>query len=96
MPPSWRASARAAPPTPGFWTNAAFPGRAARTTAADWPAQLRLWRSELELLAAEFAAGDTRVFADQTEEAGGAYAPLTRIAELAALARGAVEPWMTR
>ncbi len=77
----------------GLWTNGAFPGRAARSTAADWPAQLSLWRSDLEQLAAEFAAGDTRVFPDYADEAGAAYAPLTRVAELTALLRNAIEPW---
>jgi hypothetical protein len=34
-----------------------------------------------------------RVFVTASEDAGGAYAPLTRIAELLALARGAVHEW---
>jgi hypothetical protein len=33
------------------------------------------------------------VFAADSEDAGGAYAPLTRIAEQMALARGAVRTW---
>lgn len=76
----------------GVWPDAAFPGRAARLDA-DWPAQLRAWRTQLEALAAEFAAGDIRVLAVETEDLGGAFAPLTRIAELLALARGATREW---
>ncbi len=76
----------------GAWPGAAFSGRAARL-AADWPAQLRDWRAQLEQLAKEFATGDVRVFVAASEDAGGAYAPLTRIAELLALARGAVHEW---
>jgi RecB family exonuclease len=76
----------------GVWPDAAFAGRAARL-AADWPAQLLDWRTQLEQLAEEFAAGDVRVFAADSEDAGGAYAPLTRIAEQLALARGAVRVW---
>ena len=56
-------------------------------------AQLRDWRAQLEQLAKEFATGDVRVFVAASEDAGGAYAPLTRIAELLALARGAVHEW---
>jgi probable DNA repair protein len=76
----------------GVWPDAAFAGRAARL-AADWPAQLEDWRTQLEQLAQEFATGDVRVFAADSEDAGGAYAPLTRIAEQMALARGAVRTW---
>jgi probable DNA repair protein len=76
----------------GVWPDAAFAGRAVRL-AADWPAQLEDWRTQLERLAEEFATGDVRVFAADCEDAGGAYAPLTRIAEQLALARGAVRTW---
>ena len=76
----------------GVWPDAAFAGRAARL-AADWPAQLKDWRTQLERLAEEFATGDVRMFAADSESAGGAYAPLTRIAEQLALARGAVRTW---
>jgi hypothetical protein len=41
----------------------------------------------------EFAAGDTRIFVADFEDAAGAYAPLTRVFEQLALARGAVSPW---
>ncbi len=76
----------------GVWPDAAFAGRTARL-AADWPAQLADWRTQLERLAEEFATGDVRVFVADSEDAGGAYAPLTRIAEQLALARGAVQTW---
>jgi len=87
--------ARVRPPATtysGVWTAAAFAGRSARLPA-DWPAQLKDWRTQLEQLAEEFAAGDVRVFAADSENAGGAYAPLTRIAEQWALERGAVRTW---
>ncbi|HVY66251.1 MAG TPA: PD-(D/E)XK nuclease family protein [Gammaproteobacteria bacterium] len=76
----------------GVWPPDAFRGRSARL-AADWPAQVAQWRAQLEELAREFAAGDTRVFLDDSPEHDGAYAPLTRSAELAALARGAAREW---
>jgi hypothetical protein len=76
----------------GVWPGAAFAGRAARL-AADWPAQLKDWRTQLERLAEEFATGDVRMFVAGSEDAGGAYAPLTRVAEQLALARGAVQRW---
>jgi RecB family exonuclease len=76
----------------GVWTDAAFAGRGTRL-AADWPAQLKDWRTQLERLAEEFATGDVRVFAVDSDDAGGAFAPLTRIAEQLALARGAACVW---
>ncbi len=91
-PLSSRACARRRPRYSGVWPAAAFAGRAARLPA-DWPTQLEDWRMQLEQLAEEFAAGDVRVFAADSEDAGGAYAPLTRIAEQWALARGAVRTW---
>jgi hypothetical protein len=60
--------------------------------ARDWPAQLATWRAQLETLAAELAAGDTRIFLDALEDAQGAYAPLTRVVEQVAAARRALEP----
>ena len=42
---------------------------------------------------AELAAGDTRIFVDDYEDAAGPYAPLTRVFEQLALARGAVQRW---
>ena len=76
----------------GVWPDGAFAGRATRLTAG-WPDQLKDWRTQLERLAEEFAAGDVRMFAADSESAGGAYAPLTRVAEQLALARGAVRKW---
>jgi hypothetical protein len=76
----------------GVWPDAAFAGRAARLPA-DWPAQLRDWRAQLERLATEFARGDIRVFVGDTADLEGANAPLTRVAEQLALARGATQPW---
>jgi RecB family exonuclease len=76
----------------GVWPDGAFAGRATRL-ATTWQAQLDDWRTQLERLAGEFAAGDVRMFAADTEGAAGAYAPLTRIAEQLALARGAVRAW---
>jgi probable DNA repair protein len=77
----------------GFWPDAAFPGRpnkAAHPHAAD---QIEHWRSQLALLATEFAAGDTRIFVADRDDAAGAYAPLTRVFEQLALARGAARRW---
>ena len=76
----------------GVWPDGAFAGRAVRL-AADWPTQLQDWRTQLERLAEEFATGDVRMFAADSESAGGAYAPLTRVVEQLALARGAVRTW---
>ena len=44
-------------------------------------------------LATEFAAGDTRIFVDDYDEAAGEYAPLTRLFEQLGLARGTVRRW---
>ena len=77
----------------GFWPDGAFPDKPARLSEYDWPAQLVRWRSQIEALVREHAAGDTRVFLDDCEEAQGAYAPLTRIDEQLALARGSLEGW---
>ena len=77
----------------GFWPDGAFPGRATKAAHPDAAAQLALWRAQLAELAAELAAGDTRIFVDDYEDAAGAYAPLTRVFEQLALARGAVPRW---
>ncbi|MEO8465230.1 MAG: PD-(D/E)XK nuclease family protein [Gammaproteobacteria bacterium] len=76
----------------GVWPAGAFAGRPTRLDA-DWPAQLEHWRTQLDRLADEFASGDVRIFAADSEGAAGAYAPLTRIAEQLALARGALGGW---
>jgi probable DNA repair protein len=77
----------------GLWTNAAFPGRPNKSAHPETGAQIGIWRGQLELLAAEFAAGDTRFFVADFEDAGDAYAPLTRVFEQLGLARGAVPRW---
>ena len=77
----------------GFWPPGAFPGKPSKLLAADWPAQIVRWRRDIEQLVRELAAGDTRVLLPGLDDAGGAYAPLTRIHEQLALARGAVPRW---
>ena len=77
----------------GYWVAGAFPGRPAPLDEHDWPAQLARWRTQIEALVREHAGGDTRVFVADPDETTGAYAPLTRIDEQLALARGAVERW---
>jgi len=77
----------------GFWEEAAFPGKRGRLAEAGWPAQVARWRAQIEELVREHAAGDTRVFLADAADASGAYAPLTRIDEQVALARGATAPW---
>jgi len=77
----------------GFWRSGVFPGRPnklARTEAED---QLAVWRAQLVELAAELAAGDTRIFLSNSGDAEKVYAPLTRIFEQLALARGAAARW---
>ncbi|HUQ51935.1 MAG TPA: PD-(D/E)XK nuclease family protein [Gammaproteobacteria bacterium] len=76
----------------GFWPTGAFPGRPSNA-ALQRDAQLELWRAQLEVLAAEFAAGDTRIFVDDYDDAAADYAPLTRVFEQLAVARGAVARW---
>jgi hypothetical protein len=77
----------------GLWQGAAFPGRPTRSAIAEWGAQLEIWRTQLQELAAEFASGDTRVFLDDYKDADAAYAPLTRIHEQLGLERGSVTRW---
>jgi ATP-dependent helicase/nuclease subunit B len=77
----------------GFWPDGAFPAKPSKLSAPDWPAQLARWRSSLERLVRELAAGDARVLLSDVELAEGAYAPLTRIDEQLALARGSLERW---
>ncbi len=72
----------------GLWPDGAFPGRP-RSLAASWPEQLATWRTQLEALAAEHAAGDCRIFPAELDPLRGAYAPLTRICEQLKLARAA-------
>jgi probable DNA repair protein len=77
----------------GFWKDAAFPGTPAKTSERDWPQQIARWRAQIEALARELAHGDTRVFLSDRDDASGPYAPLTRIDEQVALARGSVTRW---
>ena len=77
----------------GFWPDGAFPARPSKAAHPELAAQLALWRTQLALLATELAAGDTRVFVDDYADAAADYAPLTRIFEQLALARGAVSRW---
>jgi RecB family exonuclease len=77
----------------GFWPAGAFPGRPSRAAHPQPDAQLEIWRTQLARLATEFAAGDTRIFIDEYDDAAGAYAPLTRVFEQLALVRGAATRW---
>jgi probable DNA repair protein len=77
----------------GYWPAGAFPNRPVRLGGYDWPAQLARWRTQIEMLVREHASGDTRVFVDDLKDAAGPYAPLTRIDEQLALARGSLEAW---
>jgi ATP-dependent helicase/nuclease subunit B len=87
------AAVTAEPKYRGYWHDDAFLGRPARLSEYDWAAQLARWRTQIEALVREHAAGDTRVFVADSEEAEGAYAPLTRVDEQLAIARGSLEPW---
>jgi probable DNA repair protein len=77
----------------GFWPDEAFPGRPAKAAHPDAGAQIATWRAQLEELAVEIKRGDTRIFIEDAEDAQGDYAPLTRVYEQLALARGAVARW---
>ncbi|HVJ29779.1 MAG TPA: PD-(D/E)XK nuclease family protein, partial [Gammaproteobacteria bacterium] len=77
----------------GFWPATTFPGRAAKAANPDVEAQLATWRAQLTELAGEIAAGDTRIFVDDYDDAKGPYAPLTRVFEQLAVARGSVPQW---
>ncbi len=52
--------------------------------AAEWRAQIARWRTQIETLVAEFAAGDARLFDTAPTAADADYAPLTRVREHAA------------
>ncbi len=79
----------------GVWTTQdEFPGRPAKLPAGrDWAGQLATWREQLELLVAEYAAGDTRILLADATEASAALAPLTRVYEQLALSRGWIDSW---
>jgi RecB family exonuclease len=65
-----------------------FHGRLAKLPEKrDWPAQLTLWRQQLETLIAEYVDGDTRILMQDLEAARGSFAPLTRVIEQLAILR---------
>lgn len=67
-----------------------LPGRGQTFDDADWQAQIVRWREQISQLLDEFAHGDVRVpgdaaervAADDRDQAGGAFAPLTRVGDL--------------
>jgi probable DNA repair protein len=67
-----------------------LPARLNRFDASDWRNQVGKWREQITELLQEFASGDVRhrsdagrfVRSDQSEHAGGAFAPLTRVGDL--------------
>jgi len=79
----------------GLWSQkGAFPGRPATLPGGrTWATQLDLWRRQLEGLAGEFAAGDARLFESELVSAKGPFAPLTRVYEQTALAKGWLDRW---
>jgi hypothetical protein len=77
----------------GFWPDGAFPGRPNPAADPHPRAQLQRWQEQLIALATEFAAGDTRFFVADYDDAAGSYAPLTRIFEQLALQRGGARRW---
>jgi ATP-dependent helicase/nuclease subunit B len=79
----------------GYWSaGAMYPnGREKFPVDRDWAGLLAQWRAALEELVLELAGGDTRIFVADSEDAAGAYAPLTRVHEQIALARGSSVRW---
>ncbi len=76
----------------GFWDEpGAFPGRppAGPASLADLATR---WQDHAAALVAEYAAGDARLFVDDTKAAAGAYAPLTRVYELLAAVAPQTDP----
>ena len=59
-----------------------------REAGLDWQGTLTRWRSQLEQLAREFAAGDFRVNPADRKWAVGQFAGLTRIHEFLSAAEG--------
>ncbi len=71
----------------GYWNaGALFPDAVAKLPDDGWERQITRWRATLEELVLEHAAGDTRIFLDDFDDAAGAYAPLTRVHEQLAIA----------
>jgi len=70
----------------GYWPEqGTFPGRSEKLPdARSWDAQLARWRAEIENLVTAFAAGDDSIYAGNSDDARGMYAPLTRLADLGA------------
>jgi hypothetical protein len=87
------AAVTADPEYRGYWRDREFPGKPAQLSEYDWSAQRARWRTQIEALVREHAAGDTRVFIDDLEEVKGAYAPLSRVDEQLALVRGSLGEW---
>jgi probable DNA repair protein len=79
----------------GVWAHQEdFPGQAAKLPdERTWSKQLEVWREQLEVLVAEYAAGDTRILLADLDEAKGSFAPLTRVYEQLALSHGWIDTW---
>ena len=79
----------------GVWAEKGdFPGQLVKLPdERTWPRQLEAWREQLEMLVAEYAAGDTRILLADLDEATGSFAPLTRVYEQLALSRGWIDAW---
>ncbi|HET8697507.1 MAG TPA: PD-(D/E)XK nuclease family protein, partial [Gammaproteobacteria bacterium] len=78
----------------GLWEPGAFPARPGRLPdGVTWAEQLEVWRQQIEHLVRELAGGDTRLLLDDLEDARGSFAPLSRVAEQLALARGGLSLW---
>jgi hypothetical protein len=61
----------------------ALPGRQQSFEPEAWAAQVERWRTQLEELVTELAAGDVRIRLTSADLADGPYAALTRIREFA-------------
>jgi ATP-dependent helicase/nuclease subunit B len=79
----------------GYWSAGAMyaNGRQRFPEGRDWAGLLAQWRAALEELVLEIAGGDARIFVADSEEAAGPYAPLTRVHEQIAIARGSSVRW---
>jgi ATP-dependent helicase/nuclease subunit B len=78
----------------GYWNaGALFADHAAKLPDDGWQRRIARWRATIEELVLEHAGGDTRIFLDDSDDAAGAFAPLTRVHEQLAILRGAAERW---
>jgi ATP-dependent helicase/nuclease subunit B len=79
----------------GVWVSKGeFAGRPTKLPEdRNWEEQVAVWRTQLEQLVQEYAAGDTRIFLSDIDELKGALAPLTRVYEQLGLANGWLCPW---